>query len=515
MPDRPPTGRQRRMNRRSDGSILSRASGDRLAALLDAAVDPIVLIDPRGCITGFNRAAERVFGYSEAEVIGRNVSALMPQPYREEHDGYLGRYLDTGAPRIIGIGREVVAQRKDGTTFPIDLSVGEFVNGAERGFVGILRDITQRKRHEAEIRAATEELRLIFENTPTAITITDVDGHVLDGNRACEALLGFSIEQLKGKRHSDLIVEADREGALADFARLRATGDRFSREIRYRRLDGKFLYGLLQAGVARDERGSALLMICEIVDRSQVFEATREAEELRTRLAHVGRVGTLGEMVSGIAHEVNQPLTAIANYASAARRLALSGMIDADELATIHDKIAAQAERAGQVIRGLRNMTRRRESVREQLDCCQLIGEASKLVEFELHARGWKLVLNLELDLPPVLGDGVQIQQVLLNLVRNAVEAMNEIASGDTVTVSASSRDGSWIEISVGDSGPGLTAEVQERLFEPFFSTKAQGMGLGLSICKSIMSAHGGELRYRRSLGGGAEFIMRLPVLEQ
>lgn len=503
------------MDQQTEDLRVSRASGDRLGALLDAAVDPIVLIDPRGRITGFNRAAERVFGYAEAELLGRNISALMPAPYREEHDHYLERYLDTGVPRIIGIGREVVAQRKDGSTFPIDLAVGEFVSGAERGFVGILRDITQRKRHEAELRAATEELRLIFENTPTAVTITDVDGHVLDANRACEFLLGFPASRLKTMRHTELVEEEDREAVRQDFQRLRASGERFSREIRYRRQDGQVLYTLLQAGVARDERGQALLMICEIVDRSQMFKVSREVEELRERLTHVGRIGTLGEMVSGIAHEVNQPLTAIANYANAARRLVLAGDIDPEELATIHDKIAAQAERAGQVIRGLRNMARKHESTRERLDSAALIVEASRLVEFELRARGWRLLLDLKPDLPPVCVDGVQIQQVLLNLVRNGVEAMSERAGGDAITITATAAERGWVEIRVSDCGPGLSVEAEERLFEPFFTTKAQGMGLGLSICKSIMSVHGGELRYRRNARGGAEFIMRLPVYEQ
>ncbi len=501
------------MPRRGEKPQSARVSGDRLGALLDAAVDPIVLIDTRGRITGLNRAAAAVFGYNEAEVLGQNVAMLMPAPYREEHDAYLARYMDTARPRIIGIGREVVARRKDGSTFPIDLSVGEFLSGEERGFVGILRDITLRKQQEAEIRKTSEELRLIFENTPTAITITDVDGHVLDANRACQALLECNVAELKGGRHTDLVMEEDREAVRAEFVALRETGNRFSREVRYRTRDGHVLYAMLHAGVARDAGGEALLMICEIVDRSQLFEATREAEELRTRLAHVSRLGTLGEMVSGIAHEVNQPLTAIANYASAARRLVLSGDTDAEELASINDKIAVQAERAGQVIRGLRSMTRRREAVRESLDCSALIGEVSKLIEFELRARGWRLLISLEPKLPEVLGDGVQIQQVLLNLVRNAIEAMNERASDDFVTITASALGSAWVEISVSDSGPGLAQEVEERLFEPFFSTKTQGMGLGLSICKSIMSVHGGELRYRRNLHGGAEFIMRLPAV--
>ena len=488
------------------------AASDRLTALLDAAVDPMVLIDTRGRVSGFNRAAEVVFGYREAEVIGKNVSMLMPQPYRGEHDDYLGRYIDTGSRRIIGIGREVIAQRKDGTTFPIDLSVGEFKTDTERGFVGILRDITQRKRQEAEIRQATEELRLIFENTPTAVTITDINGHVLDANRACEILLGFSAQELKGMRHDDLIVEEDQSEVRDDFSELLREGERFAREIRYRTKDGHVMYALLQAGVARDTQKNPILMICEIIDRSRVFEATKEIEELRTRLAHVNRIGTLGEMVSGIAHEVNQPLTAIANYASAARRLVLAGAVDAEELAAIHGKIAVQAERAGQVIRGLRNMTRKREFARQALDCGVLVGEATKLIDFELRARGWRLLVSIEPRLPPVLGDGVQIQQVLLNLVRNALEAMSEKATGDFVQVTAASGDESWVDITVSDCGAGLSPDVEDRLFEPFFSTKSQGMGLGLSICKSIMSAHGGELKYRRNVRGGADFSMRLPV---
>lgn len=489
--------------------------GGRLEALLEAVVDPIVLIDTRGLITRFSRSAQAVFGYTEAEVQGRNVSMLMPAPYREQHDAYLARYLSTAEPHIIGIGREVTAQRKDGSTFPIDLSVGEFRSDSEHGFVGILRDISRRKQQEAELRASTEELRLIFESSPSAVAITDVEGSVLDANRACETLLGYATDELRGVRHRDLIVDEDREAVDAEFLALWATGERFSRDVRYRTRDGRALYALLQVGVARDVQGRPLLMICEIVDRSQVYEAMQEAEELRTRLAHVARIGTLGEMVSGIAHEVNQPLTAIANYANAARRLALAGGIGPQELAAIHDKIAAQAERAGQVIRGLRNMIRRSESARQPLDCRTLIGEVTKLIEFELRARGWKLLLAVQPSLPPISGDGVQIQQVLLNLIRNAMEAMNEKASGDTITVTASAPEAAWVEISVSDCGPGLAEASEERLFEPFFSTKAQGMGLGLSICKSIMSVHGGTLKYRRNLRGGAEFIMRLPALEQ
>ncbi len=384
---------------------------DRLSALLDAAVDAIVLIDPRGRISRFNRAAERLFGYVAAEVLGQNVSMLMPEPYHGEHDSYLERYSATHRPRIIGIGREVVARRKDGSTFPIDLSVGEFRrpaaegeelsgDGGEHGFVGILRDITARKLQEQQLRDSAEELRQAF----------------------------------------------------------------------------------------------------------------GEAEDLRARLTHAGRLGTLGEMVSGIAHEVNQPLTAIANYASACKRLLLSGRAQPQEIAEVLDKISVQAERAGQVIRGLRKLARREDRAADRLDVNQLVGEVARLVEFEFRNAGWQLRQSLAPELPPVSGDGVQVQQVVLNLLRNAVEAMSEgNTCGDAVALRTQAHDG-WVEISVDDCGPGIPAATAQRLFEPFFTTKPQGMGLGLSICQSIISAHGGELKHEPRQGGGSRFRIRLPA---
>jgi two-component system, LuxR family, sensor kinase FixL len=359
----------------------------RFNALLDAAVDAIILIDPRGHVTRFNLAAERMFGYAEAEVVGRNVSLLMPEPYRSQHDAYIGRYASTGERRIIGIGREVEARRKDASTFPIDLSVGEFRAGGEHGFVGIIRDLTERKAQ------------------------------------------------------------------------------------------------------------------------------TREAEGLRARLTHVGRLGTLGEMVSGIAHEVNQPLTAISNYASACRRMVQAGTIDGVELAGTLEKIGAQAERAGQVIRGLRSLVRRRDEVREPLDVNRLIRDVIKLVEFDVRQAGYRLVLELSEPLPATMGDAVQIQQVVLNLIRNGLDAMLERAHGDTIRIETSVARG-MVEVRVTDSGPGIPPAMEQRLFEPFFTTKPLGIGLGLSICKSIVGAHRGELTGEKGPDGGALFRVRLPKVE-
>jgi two-component system, LuxR family, sensor kinase FixL len=487
---------------------------DRLSALLDAAVDAIVLIDARGRIARFNRAAERVFGYAPDEVLGQNVNVLMPEPYRSEHDGYLSRYEQSGEPRIIGIGREVLARRKDGNVFPIDLSVGEFRAGKERGYVGILRDISARRKMDAQIRSQADELRAIFEQAPTPMLITTPAGQIVKANRACCELLGYASEEICALRQSDLLHPDDRERAVRELKELDATHRSHRGEMRYVSRDGTVLHTMHYAALSAGAGDLPPLVISEIVDRTALLTAEREAEMLRGRLAHAGRVGTLGEMVSGIAHEVNQPLTAIANYASACRRLVLSGQTDSTELAATLDKISAQAERAGQVIRGLRSLTRKRDAVREPLDVNQLISEVARLLEFELRNSGWRLLLSQAPSLPPVLGDGVQIQQVVLNLVRNGIEAMGESAGGDYIEIETRRSGAEAVEIAVSDCGPGLSPTAIEHLYEPFYTTKHQGMGLGLSICQSIVAAHGGELRYRVNAMGGATFVVRLPVGE-
>ncbi|WP_169729301.1 PAS domain-containing sensor histidine kinase [Solimonas soli] len=486
---------------------------DPLRALLDAAVDAIVLIDAQGLVVGFNRSAEQLFGYRAAEVHGCNVSMLMPQPYRGEHDAYIDRYAHTGERRIIGIGREVVAQRKDGSTFPIDLSVGEFSNAGVRGYVGILRDISERKRHEAMLRQNGEELRRIFEYAPTAMTTTDLEGHILRANRACAELLGCRIEELVGKRHSDLVHAEDRPRLLAAYAQLREEGGEFRQEFRYPRRDGTEMQALLYSAAVADD-GRQQMIISELVDRSALLAANREAEALRGRLTHAARVGQLGEMVSGIAHEVNQPLTAIANYAHACRRLLQSGDATPADLIAPLEKIATQAERAGQVIRGLRTLARRGETPRQTLQVNQLVREVLPLIEFDARQAGIRLRMQLATGLPPVHCDEVQIQQVVLNLVRNAVEAMNGARSSDVIDIVTSTQEPRFVEIVVMDSGPGIAPEAADRLFEPFYTTKPQGMGLGLSICQSIAIAHGGELSYYVNERAGATFALRLPRLD-
>ncbi|NKF23488.1 PAS domain-containing sensor histidine kinase [Solimonas marina] len=484
---------------------------DPLRALLEAAVDAIVLIDADGRIAAFSRSAEALFGYRAAQVLGENVSMLMPEPYRGEHDHYIGNYKDTGRRRIIGIGREVVARRRDGSTFPIDLSVGEYADGEVRGFVGILRDISERKRQEAQLQRSAEELRRIFEFAPTAMTTTDLSGGIVRVNREFADLLGREVQGLLNVGLAELLHPADRVAAIEVLQALARDGGERRLELRYLRGDGSEMTALHYSAAVTDAEGRPQMIITELVDRSAMLEITREADQLRERLMHASRLGQLGEMVSGIAHEVNQPLTAIANYASACRRLLQSGAAKAEDLIGPLDKIATQAERAGQVIRGLRTLARRQESQRRELAVNDLVREVLPLVEFDARQSGVRLRTLFAEGLPTVRADGVQIQQVLLNLIRNAVEAVAGSEHGDVVDVVTSLVDPTRVEIHVADRGPGIPAEAAARLFEPFYTTKPHGMGLGLSICESIASAHGGELSYYRNEYGGATFALRLP----
>lgn len=352
-------------------------------ALIAFAVDGIMVIDEKGIVRVYNKACERLFGYEAAEVIGRNVKVLMPEPYRAEHDGYLERYVRTGEKHIIGIGREVSGRRKDGSTFPLNLSVGEGVIRGERIFLGIITDITERQ--------------------------------------------------------------------------------------------------------ARN----------------------RQILELQAEMAHVGRLTDMGQVAAGLAHELNQPLTAILNYANAC--IGIAEDHDDADLNSALKKIAEQAARAGNIIRRLRAFTEKRGPVRAPEDIARAVDEAIRLGQINPAERGIALRVRLEPQLPEVLIDRIQIQQVLINLIKNAAEAMERSPRKElTITIARAASE--RVRLAVADTGPGLSPEAGEKLFQAFVTTKATGMGMGLSICRGIIEAHGGRLWYEDNPGGGAVFAFEVPV---
>ena len=358
-----------------------------LRSVLDTVPDATIVINDKGRMITFNRAAVRQFGYEEEEVLGKNISMLMPEPYSSKHDAFIERYLCTGERRIIGIDRVVVGLRKDGSTFPMKLTVGEMNSAGEIFFTGFVRDLTERAETEARL------------------------------------------------------------------------------------------------------------------------------QEIQAELARLARINELGEMASTLAHELNQPLAAVANYVQGSRKLAekLDGpMVGQIRLAL--DETAQQTLRAGQIIRRLREFVAHGETERRPEEIKSLVEEAAALALIGSRELGVRTVFNYNGITSTVEVDRVQIQQVLINLMRNAMEAMRDSEVRE-LHVNITGKDSDYIAVEVSDTGPGVSEEMATKLFQPFVSTKAGGMGIGLSISKRIIESHGGELTTRRNELGGATFRFTLPIM--
>ena len=384
-------GEQLQLNRvRAAKSARETAAREaHLTSILSTVPDAMVVIDEAAIIHSFSTAAERLFGYTTAEVIGKNVKILMPSPYRESHDGYIERYLRTGDRRIIGIGRVVVGERKDGSTFPMELAVGEMRSGNQRFFTGFIRDLTERQRTEARLH------------------------------------------------------------------------------------------------------------------------------ELQSELVHISRLTAMGEMASTLAHELNQPLSAISNYMKGSRRLLeKSSESTAALLGDAMEKASEQALRAGQIIKRLRDFVSRGETERRVENARKLVEEASALALVGARNQGVRVKFDFDPAADLVLADRVQIQQVLLNLMRNAVEAM-ETSERRELSIATAKDSDDTVAISVADTGCGIAPEASSQLFQPFFTTKRQGMGVGLSISRTIVEAHGGKLEALPNAGGGTIFRLTLRAVTE
>jgi two-component system sensor kinase FixL len=354
-----------------------------LRSILDTIPDAMIVIDEAGIMRSFSPAAERLFGWTAGEAIGRNVSMLMPSPHREAHDGYLERYYTTGERRIIGIGRIVVGERKDGSTFPMELAVGEMRGKGGRYFTGFIRDLTERQ------------------------------------------------------------------------------------------------------------------------------EAERRLQEMQSELVHVSRLTALGEMASALAHELNQPLAAIANYVTGSRQLLARDGADLGKVRGALERASEQALRAGQIIRRLREFVARGETERQIERLPKLLEEASALALVGAREHGVDVRFELDPAADLVIADKVQIQQVVLNLIRNGIDAM-EGSPRRELRIATRALPGAMVEVSVADTGPGISDEVADRLFHPFVTTKETGMGIGLSISRTIVESHGGRIRAERNGDGGATFHFTL-----
>jgi two-component system sensor kinase FixL len=485
----------------------------RFEALLGAAVDGMVVIDARGIVQVYNPACERLFGYQPGEVVGRNVKMLMPAPYHEQHDDYIGHYHKSGEKRIIGIGREVVGLRKDGSTFPMYLSVGEGKLDSSSIFVGIIRDVTAERAADQSLREREARLRSILETSPDAIIMIDERGIIESFNISSTRLFGYSAQEVIGKNVSVLMPEpyqTQHDGYLSHY---RETGEKkvigIGRIVVGRKRDGStFPMELAVGEVTVSKRRLFTGFIRDISERQ---EAERDFRELQSELLHVSRLSSMGEMSAALAHELNQPLTAMTNLVNAARRM-MEG-IEHPQSAKAReflDKASAQTMRAGQIIKRLRDFVEKGETHKASEDVNRVVEEAMGLATVGAAEADIRVRSKLAHNLPDVMMDKIQVQQVVLNLVRNAIDAMQTSPVRDLLV--ATVLEENMVSVIVSDTGPGLDKDVAERLFQPFVSTKENGMGIGLSVCRSIIEAHGGRIYAKPNPEGGVTFRFDLPV---
>ncbi|MFO1406164.1 MAG: PAS domain S-box protein [Steroidobacteraceae bacterium] len=486
-------------------------------ALMNAAVDAVIVIDHRGLVEEFSLAAERMFGYRAEEVIGRNISMLMPEPDRSAHDGHLARYGETRQARIIGIGREIVAMRRDGGTFPCELAVGRVPESEPPRFVGFVRDLTRPKEAEELLRRSEEELRLAqgLANLGNYVTHPAGDGPDYYSPQLMR-ILDLEPGEARIEQHeyfAKWVHPSDRARVVEAFRHLDSGGPPLDIEYQIVLRDGRtrHLHHIAQA--VRDGDGQTVKLVGTIHDITDRRHAEDEARQLQDRLTHFSRLSTMGEMAAGLAHEINQPLSAIATYAQASQRLLRQPEPDIAEVVGALEHINAQALRAGEVIRRLRTFVKNREVRREWVDCTRLLDDLRTLAETDARLHNVVLQIEADEDLPPVHADPIQVQQVVLNLVRNAIDAMQDGRddSREVVLRTRRTADGE-VCITVADHGCGISAEAAEHLFNPFFTTKATGTGLGLAISRSIIRAHGGRLWHTPNERSGTQFHFTLPA---
>ena len=493
-----------------------------MQALLDATVDAVILIDARGRIESFNRAGERLFGYAAGELLGKNVSVLMTATDRDAHDQYMERYLGTRVPHIIGIGREVDAQRKDGSIFPVFLSVGQVAGADPPRFVGLLHDITLRREAMAAIRRERDRANMYLEIAQVFLLALTADRRVQLVNRKGCDILGRREIELLGRDWLEAAVPIDQQPwviAELDMLSSRPMSEEYQLEHDVLAADGR---RRLMAWRCLPMQNADGLLVGYFFSGEDVTDARRAAEDAalaQQRITQVSRLATMGEMAAGIAHELNQPLAAIANYANAALRLlATTPTVDPSgdpDVKLALGQISQQALRAGEIIRRLRALVQNRETRLEAADLNELVNEVLGFLQSDLRHTEIRIVRDLAANLPTILLDKIQVQQILLNLLRNAVEALIDQPVSRRALQVRSARDGaSMLIIEVIDTGSGVPPELAERIFDPFCTTKSSGTGLGLAISRTIAEAHQGRLSYSPAPEGGSRFSLLLPIRE-
>jgi two-component system sensor kinase FixL len=375
-------------------------------------------------------------------------------------------------------------------------------------------EITHHEQTQGVLREAEEELRLTFENAPLGIATLDLSGHFLWANPAFCGMIGYNKAEILELSIRDVTHAEDLEKSCRHLEQL-SEGQTTSYTLRkrYLRKTGETVEGMLYCVCVHDAEDQPKMVVAQVEDLTEKIKAEHEARRQREQMAHIDRLNTMGEMAAGIAHEINQPLTAIATYAQACQRLISAGKTSDSEVLDVMCHISEEALRAGHIVHRLRALAGKHKSARAECDINEVIREVMVLAEADARHKGITLEVELGDALPPVAADRVQIQQVVLNLVRNALDATVPAECKDCGVTIKTRRVREELEVSVVDRGIGLPPDAEKQLFRSFFTTKETGMGMGLPISRSIVTSHGGRLWFTRNQDQGVTFRFTLPWL--
>ena len=492
------------MNDPSSAAPIARSS---LGAVL------LMVADEQGRILHFDTGCERASGRDAASVLGRPLDAHLLGAVSATPLEQQLRDVREGAPPAARVGTWCAPGGEPRCIFWQTAAVE--APGAAPLLVCTGVDITDLQRNDAALHEGAARLHAVLEAAVDGIITIDEAACIESINPAVEQLFGWSAAELVGEPVSKLMPEPYRSYHDAYMRHYRETGERriigIGREVEGRRKDGSVFP--MELAVSEVELPGRRLFTGIVRDVSKRRQAEQEARHRLEELAHASRLADLGELTSSIAHEINQPLTAIVSFADACLRMLRSGSGSPELLRGALEQISAQGERAGNIVHNLRQFVRKGGSTRTQVDVNAVIREVLDLLSHDIRQRAVTIDLALDRNLPVVPADRVQVSQVALNLVRNALDALPaEKDARREIRISTARTGGKLIEVAVTDTGTGLPPDGPQRVFETFFTTKPDGMGIGLSICRSLVEAHGGRLTAESNEREGATFRFTLPM---